>query len=304
VTGQRALGVDVGGTKILAGVVDREGEVSRQSERPTPVSTQDEFLAAVDEVVEGLLDHDVQAIGFGLCSTIDQQAGRAVSSVHIPLHDVDFRARMSERFNLPVAIDNDGNAAAIAEWKLGAGQGASHIVALTLGTGIGGGLILDGRPYRGSIGAGAELGHIVLDYGGAPCGGGCTGHGHFEGFAAGSAADEAAEARFGPGSGGKTLVDAALDGDEGAKEDLARLGRHLGAGIATLVNIFNPELVILGGGFSRAGDLILDSARGTLAVEGLRPGRDLVRIVPAHFGHEAGMIGAALVGFEALDDQG
>jgi glucokinase len=304
VTGQRALGVDVGGTKILAGVVDRQGEVSRHHERPTPVSSQEELLAGLDEIVESLLDDDVEAIGFGLCSTIDQNAGRAISSVHIPLHDVDFRDRMKNRFGLPVAIDNDGNAATIAEWKLGAGRGASHIVALTLGTGIGGGLILDGRPYRGSIGAGAELGHIVLDYGGEPCGGFCTGHGHFERFAAGSAADEAATARFGAGSNGKTLVDAALAGDEGAREDLATLGRHLGAGIATLVNIFNPELVILGGGFSRAGDLILNPAREMLAIEGLRPGRDLVRIVPANFGHEAGMIGAALVGFEALDGPG
>jgi glucokinase len=296
--------VDVGGTKILAGVVDREGKVSRSQARPTPVSSQEELLAGLDATVESLIDDDVEAIGFGLCSTIDQRAGRAVSSVHIPLHDVHFRDRMKQRFGLPVAIDNDGNAAAIAEWKLGAGRGASHIVALTLGTGIGGGLILDGRPYRGSMGSGAELGHIVLDYGGAPCGGGCTGHGHFEGFAAGSAADQAAEARFGAGSNGKTLVDAAVAGDEGAKADLARLGRHLGAGIASLVNIFNPELVILGGGFADAGDLILDSARETLAVEGLRPGRDLVRIVPARFGPEAGMIGAALVGFEALDGPG
>jgi glucokinase len=301
VTGQRALGVDVGGTKILAGVVDRDGNVARSNERPTPVSSQDDLLAGLDETVEELLDDDVEAIGFGLCSTIDQRAGRAVSSVHIPLEDIDFRDRMKERFGLPVAIDNDANAAAIAEWKLGAGRGASHIVALTLGTGIGGGLILDGRPYRGSTGSGAELGHIVLDYGGAPCGGSCTGHGHFEAFAAGSVADEAAEARFGPGSNGRALVEAALEGDTGAKDDLAELGRHLGAGIASLVNIFNPELVILGGGFSRAGDLILGSARQTLAVEGLRPGRDLVQIVPAHFGHEAGMVGAALVGFEALD---
>ena len=187
--------MDVGGTKILAGVVDREGEVSRRQERPTPVFSQEELLAGLDETVESLLDDDVEAIGFGLCSTIDQPAGRAVSSVHIPLHDVAFRDRMKQRFGLPVAIDNDGNAAAIAEWKLGAGRGASLIVALTLGTGIGGGLILDGRPYRGSMGSGAELGHIVLDYGGAPCGGGCTGHGHFEGFAAGSAAIWVPESR-------------------------------------------------------------------------------------------------------------
>lgn len=300
-SGNRAIGVDVGGTKILAGVLDRNGAVERRESRPTPVSSQEELLAELDSVVESLLSDDVAALGFGLPSRIDQGAGRAVSSTHVPLADIDFRDRMAGRFDLPVAIDNDGNAAAIAEWKLGAGRGASHLVLLTLGTGIGGGLILDGRPYRGSIGAGAELGHIVLDYGGAACVGTCTGHGHFEAFAAGSAADEAAERRYGVGADARRLVAGADAGDDDAIGDLAELGHRLGAGIATLVNIFNPELVIIGGGFADAGELILGPARETLAVEGLTPGRDLVRIVPAELGADAGMVGAALVGFEALD---
>jgi glucokinase len=302
VSAQRTIGVDVGGSKILAGVVDRQGQVARRVEGPTPLSSQDELLAELDGAVESLLDDDVAALGFGLPSTIDQRSGRAVSSVHIPLTDLDFRDRMAERFGLPVAIDNDGNAAAIAEWQLGAGRGASHVVMLTLGTGIGGGLILDGRPYRGSIGAGAELGHMVLDYGGVPCGGACTGLGHFEAVAAGPAADEAAVRRFGRGADARALVAAARQGDAGAAEDLAQIGRLLGAGIASLVNIFNPEVVILGGGFAAAGELIFAPARETIAVEALPPGRDLVRIVPAELGSEAGMVGAALVGFEALDD--
>ena len=299
--GKRVIGVDVGGTKILAGVLDGEGAVERQEERPTPVASQDEFLTGLDAVVESLLDDGVAALGFGIPSTIDQRTGRAVSSVHVPLADLDFRDRMASRFGLPVAIDNDGNAAAIAEWKLGAGRGASHLVVLTLGTGIGGGLILDGRPYRGSIGAGAELGHMVLEYNGVPCGGNCTGHGHFEALAAGPAADEAAERRFGTGADARRLVTAAEAGDEGAVGDLADLGHRLGAGIATLVNIFDPELVIIGGGFADAGELILGPARETLAVEALAPGRDVVRIVRAELGPEAGMIGAGLVGREALD---
>jgi glucokinase len=301
VDGKRVIGVDVGGTKILAGVLDGEGAVERQEERPTPVASQDEFLAGLDAVVESLLDDGIAALGFGIPSTIDQRTGRAVSSVHVPLADLDFRDRMASRFGLPVAIDNDGNAAAIAEWKLGAGRGASHLVVLTLGTGIGGGLILDGRPYRGSIGAGAELGHMVLEYNGVPCGGNCTGHGHFEALAAGPAADEAAERRFGTGADARRLVAAAEAGDEAAVRDLAELGHRLGAGIATLVNIFDPELVIIGGGFADAGDLILGPARETLAVEALAPGRDVVRIVRAELGPEAGMIGAGLVGREALD---
>jgi glucokinase len=300
VSGQRAIGVDVGGTKILAGVVDRQGEVAGRVERPTPVASQTELLGALDAAVESLLEDDVAALGFGLPSTIDQRSGRAVSSVHIPLADLDFRDRMVERFGLPVAIDNDGNAAAVAEWRLGAGRGTSHMVLLTLGTGIGGGLILDGRPYRGSIGAGAELGHMVLDYGGIPCGGACTGLGHFEALAAGSAADEAAVRRIGDGTDARDLVAAARKGDAGATEDLAEIGRRLGAGIASLVNIFNPEVVVLGGGFSDAGDLLLAPARETLAREGLRPARDLVRIEWAELGPDAGLVGAGLVGFEAL----
>jgi glucokinase len=301
VSASRAIGVDLGGTKILAGVVDRGGRVDRREERRTPVASQEELLAELDSIVESLLGEDVAALGFGIPSTIDQRAGRAVSSVHVPLADIDFRDRMATRFGLPVGIDNDGNAAAIAEWMFGAGRGASHVIALTLGTGIGGGLILDGHPYRGSIGAGAELGHIVLDYGGAACGGGCDGHGHFEVFAAGSAADDKAEERYGPGADARRLVAEAKASDGGAVRDLAELGHRLGAGIASLVNIFNPELVIVGGGFAEAGELILGPARETLAVEALRPGRNLVRIVEAELGPDAGMVGSALVGFEALD---
>jgi glucokinase len=301
VSASRAIGVDIGGTKILAGVVGRDGTVDRRHTLPTPVSSEEGLLEALEEVVEHLLGEDVAALGLGVPSQIDQRTGRAVSSVHVPLSDVDLRGRMTSRFGLPVGIDNDGNAAAIAEWKLGAGRGTSNLVLLTLGTGIGGGLILDGRPFRGSVGAGAELGHMVLDYGGPPCKGDCTGNGHFEAFAAGSAANALARARFGEHADARRLVDAAEAGDEGAKSDLAELGHRLGAGIGSLVNIFNPELVIIGGGFADAGELILGPARETLAVEGLPLPREIVRIVRAELAHEAGMIGAALVGFEALD---
>jgi len=301
VAGERAIGVDVGGTKIAAGVVDAEGRVERRAERPTLLSSQRDLLAELDSVVGELLADDVAAIGFGIPSTIDQRAGRVVSSVHIPLADIDFRERMSEHFSRPVGMDNDANAAAIAEWKVGAGKGARDMVMLTLGTGIGGGLILDGKPYRGSVGAGAELGHIVLQYDGEPCGDGCDGHGHFEQLASGRTADRAAEEILGAGSEGPALVAAARDGNEAATQALREIGRRLGAGIGSLVNIFNPELVVLGGGFADALDLLLEPAKEVVAQEALPPGRDLVRIVPAELGSDAGLVGAAFVALEALE---
>ena len=240
------------------------------------------------------------AIGFGLPSTIDQRTGRVVGSVHVPLADFDFRDHAAERFSVPVALDNDGNAAAIAEWKVGAGKGSDHMIMLTLGTGVGGGLILDGKPYRGFVGAGAEIGHMVLEYGGAQCSGNCTGHGHFEQVSSGGAASRKARELLGPDATGRELVGAARAGNQEALEAVREIGRKLGAALGSLVNIFNPEVIVLGGGFSQARDLFLEPALETMKVEALAPGRDLVRVVPALLGPDAGLVGAGFVGFEAL----
>jgi glucokinase len=292
--------MDVGGTKIAAGVIDPDGKILRRVERPTPTESRDEFLRVLDEVVDELRGDGVAAIGFGLPSTIDQRTGRVVGSVHVPLADYDFRDRMTERFSLPVALDNDANAAAIAEWKIGAGRGSSHMIMLTLGTGVGGGLILDGKPYRGFVGAGAEIGHMVIDYGGAPCGGNCTGHGHLEQLASGRAADRTAVELLGEGATGRELVGAAREGNQEALEAVREIGRVLGAAIGSLVNIFNPEVVVIGGGFSQGRDIFLEPALETMRVEALPPGRDLVRVVPALLGPDAGLVGAGFVGFEAV----
>jgi glucokinase len=299
----RVIGVDVGGTKIRAAVVSRDGSVGPRVESPSTHSSQDALLAELDSMVEELRrgDPGVRALGLGVPSRIDQRAGRAIKSVNIPLEGVDLRDRMRERHGLPVAVDNDANAAAIAEWRVGAARGARYVVMLTLGTGVGGGLILDGKPYRGATGSGAELGHLVLDPDGPPCG--CGGHGHLESFAAGPAADRVAQSLYGPESSAHELVRRAQAGEGEAVEALAAIGRYLGAGIASLVNVFEPEVVVVGGGFGVAGELLLGPAREVVAVEALDPARDTVRIVQAELGGDAGVIGAGMVGFEALDPE-
>jgi len=295
--GKRVIGVDLGGTKILAGVVDRDGHVEQRREHPTPLASQDELLAGLDAAVEELLDDDVVAIGFGLPSPIDQLTGRALQAVNIPLDDtIDFRGRMAERFGLPVGIDNDANAAAYAEFHFGAGRDARTMVMLTLGTGCGGGVVIDGQLYRGW----AEFGHMVIEYDGLPCQGTCTGRGHLEPYVTGLAATKLALQVFGPAVDAHRLVRLATEGEERAREILDGIGRHLGAGIGSLVNIFNPELVVIGGGFAAAGDFVLDPAREIVRREALARAGERVRIVRAELGTAAGLIGAGLVAFDAL----
>ncbi|MFL5944612.1 MAG: ROK family protein [Gaiellaceae bacterium] len=291
------IGVDLGGTKILAGIVTRDGQVAHRRENATPVGSQDELLAGLDASVEELLDDDVVAIGFGIPSPIDQSAGRAQQAVNIPLDaTVDFRDRMAHRFGLPVGIENDANAAAYAEFHFGAAREADTMVMLTLGTGCGGGAVLNGQLYRGW----AEFGHMVIVYDGLPCQGTCTGRGHLEPYVTGVAATKLAREVFGPAVDAHRLVRLATEGEARAIEILDGIGRHLGAGIGTLVNLFNPELVVIGGGFAAAGDFVLDPAREIVAREGLGGAGKRVRIVRAELGTAAGLIGAGLVAFDAL----
>jgi glucokinase len=295
--GQRVIGVDVGGTKILAGVVDPQGNVERRREHPTPTVSEEELLAGLDAAVEEHFNDDVAALGFGLPSPIDQETGRAQLAVNIPLDaSVDFRDRMAERFGVPVGIENDANAAAYAEFHFGAGREARTMVMLTLGTGCGGGVVIDGQLYRGW----AEFGHMVIEYDGIPCQGTCTGRGHLEPYVTGVAAGKLAEEEFGPAVDAHRLVRLAREGEARAVEILAGIGRRLGAGIGSLVNIFNPELVVIGGGFAAAGDFVLDPAREIVRREVLAGGGDRVRIVRAELGTAAGLIGAGLVAFDAL----
>jgi len=294
--GKRVIGVDLGGTKILAGMVDDEGRVERRREHPTPTGSQEELLAGLDAAVEELLSGEIAALGFGLPSPIDQRAGRAVQAVNIPLADIEFRSRMAERFDLPVGIENDANAAAYAEFRFGAARDVDSMVMLTLGTGCGGGVVIDGELYRGW----AEFGHMVIEHEGLPCQGSCTGRGHLEAYVTGVAATKLAQEEFGPAVDAHRLVRLAQEGEPRAVEILDGIGRHLGSGIGSLVNIFNPELVVIGGGFAAAGDFVLDPAREILRREALARAGERVRIVRAELGTAAGLIGAGLVAFDAL----
>jgi len=296
VASPRVIGVDLGGTKILAGVVDEAGIVHARREHQTATGSLEELLAAIDGAVEELLDDAVVALGFGIPSTIDQRTGRVEGSVNIPLADFDFRGRMAERFELPTGIENDANAAALAEFRAGAGRECSTMVMLTLGTGCGGGVVIDGSLYRGW----AELGHIVVDLDGIPCQGTCTGRGHLEPYVTGVAATKLAQEAFGPAVDSHRLVRLANEGDATAQGILRSIGEKLGAGIASLVNIFNPELVVIGGGFAAAGDWLLEPAREVVRWQALHPAGERVRVVRAELGTAAGLIGAAFVGFEVL----
>ena len=212
------------------------------------------------------------------------------------LAGIDLVGRSRERFGLPVGVENDGNVAALAEWKRGAGRDASNLVMLTLGTGVGGGIVIEDRLFRGW----AELGHVVVREGGPPCP--CGGRGHLEALSSGQVADAVARDLYGPDADARSLVEAARAGEPSAVDALESMGESLGAAIGSLVNTFDPELVVIGGGFGMdAGDLVLEPARRVARHEAMPPGDETLRIVPAQLGADAGLVGAGLVGFEALD---
>jgi glucokinase len=315
--GRRTIGVDMGGSKLLAGAVDAELSVHHRTQRPLIGLDQAALLdVAVDAVEEAraMADGDVGAVGFGIPCTIDQRTGRAVLAVNLPLVDIMFADVMAERLGVPVFVDNDANVAVLAEHRRGAAAGCSEVVMLTIGTGIGGGLIMHGELYRGTVGSGAELGHTVIDMNGPRCQGNCPNHGCVEAMASGTALAREAVRIAGerPGSAlagalaeglallGPLVTELAYDGDEAALEVLELIGTRLGVAIASFVNIFNPQVVVIGGGVMAAGDLLLGPARAAVAARALPPSRDEVRIVPAAFGVEAGMVGAAALAFDGL----
>jgi glucokinase len=308
---RRVIGMDTGGTKLLGGVMDEALAVRDRVHRLWRGGGQREVLDLMVDAVEEAraAAPDAVAVGFGIPGLVDSETGAVGFSTHLPLAGLQFRHLMEERLGLPVFVDNDANLAALAEQRAGAARGAAHVAMLTLGTGIGGGLVLGGRVYRGAHGGGAELGHVVVDLNGPPCQGDCPNRGCLEVMASGTAIGREGalaaerernsalgkELRGGRQITGALVTELAHDGDPTALAVMSLIGERLGVGIASIVNAFNPEVVVIGGGAVAGGDLLLEPARRVVAERALPPNRDQVRIVTAHFSDEAGMVGAGIL---------
>ena len=301
------IGVDLGGTKMAVGVLAGT-EARWESREASTGQTEDELVELlVREVGEAReACPDAVAVGLGIPATIDQERGVAVAAVNLPIADLPIRELVAERVGLPVFVDNDGNVAALAEYLYGAARGMPYIVMLTIGTGIGGGLILGGEIYRGATGAAPELGHVVIQADGPPCQGNCPNHGCVESLASGTAlgregraaAESAPESvlgklRFeGEEIDGLAVTLAAIDGDATAIGVFDLIGGRLGVACASFANIFQPNAIVVGGGVIRAGDLLLDPARREVRQRALTPMNE-TPVLEATLGAEAGMIGAA-----------
>ena len=285
----RVIGVDLGGTKILAGLIE-DGRVLAQVERPTPTTSQEALLDGLAAAVRELPLDGVAAVGFGIPSRVDHRRGIALGSVNTPLRDVLFEAEMNARIGLPVAVENDATCAAYAEYAHGIGSGTGDFMMLTLGTGVGGGIVTGGALYR----AWTELGHMVIVADGEPCAGACSGRGHLEAYCSGTAANRVAREVLGPDGTARDLLDQ-------RHPAVAEIGHHLGVAIGSLINVFGPERVAIGGGFGVAAfDQLMPAARTAVLREALAPAGQDVEIELAQLGAEAGLIGAGLVALEAI----
>ncbi len=304
-----ACGVDIGGTKIAGGLVDADGTVLARDRVDSPRDA-DAISAAVAALVQRLVgDQPIAAVGVGAAGFVDRTRSRVLMAPNLPWRDADLRHDLEQRLGLPVAIENDGNAAAWGEFRYGAGRDIDDLLLLTVGTGVGGGVVLDGRLYRGAYGVAGEVGHLRVVPNGVRCG--CGNRGCLESYASGTALERRARERAGagePGSeailarvagdpaaiGGRLVTELAREGDPFATSLLAEVGHWLGEGIASLAAVLDPAVVVVGGGVSAAGDLLLGPVREAFAdhLTG-RAHRPLAEIRPAELGNLAGLIGAA-----------
>jgi len=300
---------------MLVGVLDAAGETVHRRVVGSAGLSAEQLLVELELRLRDAIEDrpGVAAIGLGIPCTIDRERGLCVHAANLPLREAPVRDIVRDTFGLPVSIDNDANTAVLAEQRRGAAAGATNVVMLTIGTGIGGGLIVDGELYRGTTGAGGELGHVVIDIDGPPCQGNCPNHGCIESIASGTALarDAALAAAEHPDSAlgraaaqegvvdGRLVTELAFGGDPLSIDVLATLGRRLGAALSGLANIFDPDVMVIGGGVMAAGDLILDPAREEFAGRALPP-QNRIPIRAAALGADAGMIGAALLAAEEL----
>jgi glucokinase len=301
------LGVDVGGTKVAVAAVDGV-TVREAAEEPTNTTATEALLDGIEAVARRVIDRagEPEAIGVGVPSQIDYSTGTVETSVNIPLAGVPLREELGRRFGVPVFVDNDANCAALAEAHI---LGEDHLVMLTLGTGVGGGIVAGGMTFRGAHGLGAELGHVTLNPDGPPCPGNCPNKGCIEAYCSGQALERDATelATDKPGSrlarvigddgrvSGPELVEAAEEGDPDALFIFGNFARMLGIAIAGFVNVFEPDRLTIGGGLSRASHLFLDRAVQEANARALPALLKRTRIALAEGGADAGMIGAAVL---------
>jgi glucokinase len=311
--GRQAIGLDVGGTKIAVARVGADGSILAQARAPSPATQPVRILDAMVELARGVMTTEVDAVGIGAAGLVETTTGTLTFAPNLAWRGVGLVDHIGGALGLPAIADNDATAAAWGEYRFGAGRGYRDLLLVTVGTGIGGGIVADGQIYRGAHGFAAEIGHIIVEPGGPVCG--CGNRGCWEQVASGHAIQragrEAAE-RY-PHSGiarlaegvparvtGSIVTLAAQDGDETARAILAKVGRRLGEGIAGLVNVLDPAIVVVGGGAVAAGDLLLDPARRAFAASVEAPEfRPAVPLVPAELGNDAGVVGAAALALEA-----
>jgi glucokinase len=304
------IGVDIGGTKVAAGVVDEQGTILTTARRETPSHDPAKIQEIISDVVRELQAvHEVEAVGVGAAGFVDAARSKVIFAPNLAWRDEPLKRALEARCGLPVVVENDANAAAWAEARFGAGRGRSYLVILTLGTGLGGGLVVAGELYRGRQGIAAEFGHLKVEPGGRRCG--CGGRGCWERYASGTAlVHEAQEiASVAPAISSRMLelagglpeaitglivTQAAQDGDEGAIEAFRSVGTWLGHGMASLANVLDPGMFVLGGGVSAAGELVRGPAARALEERiTARAYREVPQVRLAELGPEAGIVGAA-----------
>ncbi len=305
-----AIGIDVGGTKIAGGVVDESGSVLEELRVESPATDAHAIEAAIEKLVTELATrHHIEAVGVGAAGYIDKARSVVLFAPNLAWRDLDLKADLESTLGLHVVVENDANAAAWGEFQFGAGHDIDDLLLVTVGTGVGGGVVLDGALYRGAFGVGAEIGHMRVVPGGILCG--CGNRGCFEMYASGSALVREARAAARAGSllaadlldraggdveaiTGPLITEAARAGDVFALEQLSSLGTWLGEGIASLTAVLDPAVVVIGGGVSAADDLLLDPVRRAFATQLTGRGhRPMLEIRKARLGNRAGMIGAA-----------